>query len=513
MFENLFFESVEIAFMNTPKKLNDSKTILLIKSLNSKEIKQFDDYLRSPFFNKNSKVVDLFSVLKKGYPDFAKALTKQDLFCKVFPDVKYKKNDKLAAKDDQKLRHLLNYLTGFVQDFLVYQHSKGEKAIQDKLLLDTILSKKLYKLFPGIVRQMQTVHQNQPFRDNLYYRNKQMLGESEFHYHLITDNRALEAGLQQVINNLHYYYLADQLRYFCAAINRENILNVSYDYPMFNALLDHLKEKDYSNIPIVNIYYKIILLLTNYEESAIFQDVKLLLKEHEDLFPLEELRQMYGFVLNFCSRQIKKGNPSYYKEKFEIYNNGLNKGIWNAGLFISNIHFILMIRNALELKEIEWAKSFLTQYKQHLAPKYLETIPAFASAYISFHESKFNNAHEFLLQIGTPTDFYYELYYRTLIIQIYYEKCSGGLEDPYETPISNAIEALRFYVNRNLSDYVKDTYANFVKIMKRLCRVKFSSQLQQPSINSLQKLQKEISEAKLLVERTWLLDKATEFTD
>ncbi len=494
-----------------PKKiLNDSKLINYLKTLSSKEFKLFEDYVNSPFFNKNQKVVDLLSILKKSFPKFDKDLTKKDLFCALFKEKKYKKNQAILPKDDQRLRHIMNYLTGYLQDFLIYQKAKEKEVYQNTLLLDTVLERHLFKLYPSLLKNTHQQHQAQPYRDNLYYRRKYILEESEFHFNLLTNNRGHETGLQSVINNLQYYYLSDQLRYYCAAINRENILNVKYDYPMLQEILEHLKENDYSEIPIVRIYHNIIMLLTNYEEDVHYKEVKLLLKKHEDLFPPGELRQMYGFVLNFCSRQIKKGRTAYYQERFDIYNNGLSKKVWNAGQYFSFNHFILMVRNALELGEINWSKKFVQGYKLQLENKYNATIPALSMAYISFYEKKFNRAHEYILQMGEPQDFYYELYFRTLMIQIFFEKSSGGIEDPYEAPIQNAMEALRFYINRNLSDYIKTTYSNFVKIMKRVCRTKFSSQFQQPSLKHVQKIYQDTIDMEILVERNWLLEKITE---
>lgn len=492
------------------QSINNSKLIQLLESLDTKELKQFEDYLNSPYFNKNQKVVQLFQMLKKHYPKFEKSISKKELFTKL-AGVKYKKNETLNSKDDQKLRYLMNQITNYVQDFIIDQNARSKGVERNTLLLESVLDRRMYKLYPKIIKQVSQEHHNQPHRDNRFYQLEHRLQESEFHYKQIVGNRNKENGLQNVINNFHYYYLADQLRYFCAAINRENILNIKYDFPLKNELISHLKATSYEHIPIIDIYFKIILLLTEDEADSNFQKLKQQMKNSESQFPKDELRQIYGFMLNFSNRRIKSGKSSYFQERFDIYENGLILNIWTAGLYFSINHFILIIRNALALSKFEWTSNFLETHKHELEQRFQSTIPSFAKAYLYFHQKKYNIAHEYLLQVGEPEDFYYELYYRTLIIQIYYEKSSGGLEDRYENPIINAIDALRFYINRNHSEYIKETYSNFVNLMKRICRIKFSSQIDPPSEKHLQKVIQDILTTELLVERHWLSEKANEF--
>jgi len=493
------------------QSINNSKLIQLLGSLNGKEIKQFEDYLNSPYFNKNKSVVRLFQLLKKQYPKFAKPITKKELFVKLF-DAKYKKNELLTSKDDQKLRYIMTQITNSIQDFIIDLKGRTQVVYRNILLLDSILERRLYDLYPKINKQIRQDHDNNPLRDNLYYRVEHQLRETEFHYKQIVDNRSKENGLQKVIDSFYSYYLVDQLRYFCAAVNRENILNVSYEYPLKDELINYLKVNSVEHVPIASVYFKILLLLTEDNADHNFQLLKKQVKKEEKKFPETELRQIYGFMLNFCSRRSKSGKSAYFQERFDIYENGLNLKIWNAGMYFSYNHFMQIIRNALELGRIEWASNFIEKHQKELEPKYQSTIPSFARAFLSFYKKKYNLAHEYLLQIGEPEDFYYELYFRTLIIQIYYEKSSGGVEDKYENPIINAIEALRFYLSRkNHSDYVKDTYNNFVNLMKRLCRVKFSSQISPPSSKHLLKLHQDIQNTELLILRNWLSEKANEF--
>ncbi len=47
-----------------------SKSIQVLKTLSEEELKQFSDFLRSPFHNKNRSLIKLFDVLKKYHPEY-----------------------------------------------------------------------------------------------------------------------------------------------------------------------------------------------------------------------------------------------------------------------------------------------------------------------------------------------------------------------------------------------------------------------------------------------------------
>ncbi|MDQ3020853.1 MAG: hypothetical protein M3R36_09825 [Bacteroidota bacterium] len=47
-----------------------SNAILILKTFSDKEVSLFEDFLSSPFHNKNTKVIQFFNVLKKYHPAY-----------------------------------------------------------------------------------------------------------------------------------------------------------------------------------------------------------------------------------------------------------------------------------------------------------------------------------------------------------------------------------------------------------------------------------------------------------
>ena len=94
----------------------NSKLVSLLKTLSPTEMKELKDYINSPFFNKNRKVVALFDHIRKFYPDFSNnSLTDQSISAVIFPGMKH---------DYFKIRNLTSDLFSLAKDFLAHLYYK-----------------------------------------------------------------------------------------------------------------------------------------------------------------------------------------------------------------------------------------------------------------------------------------------------------------------------------------------------------------------------------------------------
>jgi len=68
----------------------NSNLLELLSKFTIQEVKEFNEFVISPFFNKNENVAGLFKYIKKYYPDFNnKKLEKEYAFKKIFKNEKY----------------------------------------------------------------------------------------------------------------------------------------------------------------------------------------------------------------------------------------------------------------------------------------------------------------------------------------------------------------------------------------------------------------------------------------
>ncbi|MEO8666607.1 MAG: hypothetical protein ABI462_14030, partial [Ignavibacteria bacterium] len=68
-----------------------NNAIIILKTFSGEEVKLFEDFLNSPFHNKNTKVIQLFNLLKKFHPGYNDGkLSKENLFRELFGNVRFR---------------------------------------------------------------------------------------------------------------------------------------------------------------------------------------------------------------------------------------------------------------------------------------------------------------------------------------------------------------------------------------------------------------------------------------
>jgi hypothetical protein len=62
-----------------------------------------------------------------------------------------------------------------------------------------------------------------------------------------------------------------------------------------------------------------------------------LLTQYGNLFPADELRDLFILALNFCIRQYNAGSSDYLAEQFELYKEGFSKDFLSPMAFCRGI--------------------------------------------------------------------------------------------------------------------------------------------------------------------------------
>lgn len=490
--------------------IQNNKTISLLRSLQSKELNRFEQFLTCTFFGYGPDVFRIYQLLIVDYPGFEKGFVKHDLYRSLFPE----KEIAFGEREDKKIRYLLNYLNDAIQHFILYEKQFARKPQHQYQLGQAFQERGLTNQVTGLIKSVSKNAQKTSHVDPDYYYEQFRLAEIQFSHSMATQNRGQKNGLQEVMDDLDAFYLATQLRYYCAAVNRENILKLDYKYPMMDALGNHIQQHDFSEEPYILVYFQILQMLKQPDGKKHYLEAKRLISNHQLEFSFEERQQVYWFMINFCSASIKKGDLEFQRERHELYTSTLDDRIWHLGPYLSTSQFILIVQNALAIDQIEWTSQFMEQYIGDVVPRLQKSLNHLGLSYLSFAKGDFESAHNHWIQIESPEDFFFGLYYRVLILKIFFEKSlQQGLEN-YEMPIINALEALRFYLspsrNQNMSEGNRKSYSNFVKMTRRLLRIRHSWIDKQPK-KSTQRLLKDLKQIPYVEERKWLKAKAESF--
>lgn len=479
---------------NNPLK---GKLIQLLQSLSTKEWKRLTEYVSSPFFNKNKRVIKLLGLLKKGHPSYTN-LNKEKLFRQIFTDK--------PSYNDALLRALMTDLTKLVEDFMVYIHYEQEVYLQKQWLLKELLNRLLFDLFEKKMKTIYKWYDKQNANAPLFFFHQSQLRQLSYEYTTITNHRAVEHDLQKAINHLDHYFLAEKLRYAWIALNRQKVLATEYDLGYFFKDIKQLEQQvDFDKYPIIHIYYGLVLLLQNVDAEAQFQKLEKLLLQYDTLFSKEELRQFYGVLINYCNWQFINGEQAYVYKALALFKIMLQKGMLYRGnnVDISPHNFMNMVTVGLKAKDFEWVKQFIKEQQQYLQEKYRKVVPVHSLAAWHFAQKNYAAMLDELRTIQFSDfefiDYTYYLDYRVLLSKTYYE-----LKE-WDLLLSN-MEAFRIYLrnNKSFTANKKKAYNNFINILKKMINKQLGKK------RTTTTLSQDIAQTTPLIEQAWLEEKSCE---
>ena len=115
------------------KDLNQTKLILTLKSFSRDEIKSFDKFISSPFFNNGRNYIPFFTELKKFYPDFDnKNLNAEFIYKKLYPGKNFNK---------QVMWNYVSQLEKLALEFLIHNSLKQNRSERFFLISEELLKR------------------------------------------------------------------------------------------------------------------------------------------------------------------------------------------------------------------------------------------------------------------------------------------------------------------------------------------------------------------------------------
>jgi len=117
----------------------NSSLVEIIKSFSSSDIKRFDEFLNSPFFNKKPTVIKLWDDLKSFYPEFnSREISKKNIYERIVPGKEYNYGT---------MKNMIFDLTKLAEIFLSKISGNDSYFDEEYRLLKMFLNKGLKKQF------------------------------------------------------------------------------------------------------------------------------------------------------------------------------------------------------------------------------------------------------------------------------------------------------------------------------------------------------------------------------
>lgn len=471
--------------------MKNSKLVYYLHSLSQAEMVRFEKYVNSPYFNVHSDTIRLFDVLKKFHPEFPeKKVDGENIYNQIFPRKKY---------DPNKIHTLNKYLLNLLLDFFAQEEIGNETFLDNELALQrALLNKGLDKFLPKIIQKGAKRLNDHPYRDANFFHEQFRFNELHAEYSIKDSNRSHEITYRQAMESLDHFYLIQKIKYACAIINRNNVLASDDEIQLLDEVISFCTLDIQAKVPLINLYFQLLMMLHKENGDVNFHKVGSILHIHHTLISNDDLTNIYGYLINYCSKRYKEGALAFLNEMFAYYKQMIESNLLFSNPLTASIHYKNVVTLSLKFKEYEWAEEFIKKYKKRIDPSYRDKVYSYNMANLSFHRENYSESMRYL-QRATFIDAFDRLNCDILLLKTYYEL--GDLE-----PLLSLCTALTTFLRRNksLSEGNRIAYANFVKIVRKLAKAKYGKTQRSPRIVQ------DVKEANRLVERDWLQEKLSE---
>lgn len=470
--------------------MRSSKIYSILEHFDKYEQNRFRKYLVSPYFNKDDKLVMLFEVLLKDISSNKKhAFEKKDVWEKLKLQKDY---------DDVRFRKYSSDLLKLLEGFLAQQAYETNPLHKANYLMYAVSKKKMEKLYSSTMRTARRLSDQQAHKPASYYYYQYEIEKNFYDLLDFEKKRADRTNMEEIANNLDYFYLAEKLRMYCAVLVQQYFASQEYKLLFIDEILSHIKEIDIDQVPPVALYYQVFLTITQKENEESYYKLKDLLDLHSLKFPKQEALSLYYFAINYCIQKINGGNQIFAEEVFKIYNDLVNKEIIFVNDELSPWDFKNIVVLALRLGKFNWTESFINNYNHKIPIDDRENAITYNLAQLYFYQKKYDKVIE-QLQHVEYTDVTYNLNAKAMLIATYYE--TDEMEALYFL-----LESFRAYLNRHkgISQQARKNYSNLVKFTKKLTKVIPGDK------KNLEKIKEEINSTKGVVSVRWLREKIAE---
>lgn len=467
----------------------------IISKLTPQELREFGDYVRSPFFNKNESVIKLYDYISLKYPDLDDEMLNKDVvFKKLFPGAKY---------NESFIKTLIFNLSHLAEDYLGYlQYDKEPLERETKILrelqdrnIEGLFLRKL-KIAEGILEKMKFQNENyflskydmQSFRESHWLNNQRFLN-----YKDLPEQDAFTKS-----NSILAFFFIKILKEYSLVYSQKRIVNFNYEFEFLDKLLEYLKE-NYQKFrsPFLELVLNQLLMLKEGKVEYYMKVKEILINEMDRLMWIERFNAMSSLSA-FAIEQYYKGSTEYMKERFELHKIVLENNIYGftgKGNYFDEQLFINIVVVGTQMKELEWCENFIKEYEPLLNPEKKNIPVSLSRSRLSLAKGMYEDAMMYLSKIQSIDKASYKANVKNLTLMIYFE-------------MGRSIEALdvadtyRKFLSRDniMPDAQRERNVNFLKFYNNLLKISGNK-------DSINKLRSEIQACYNVNERQWLLEK------
>lgn len=471
--------------------MRTSKLYSILEQFDKYEQNRCRKYIQSPYFNANEELGKLFDILVNHINEKSEEeICKEKIWRILNRGIPY---------DDVRFRKYCSDLLKLIEGYLaqnIYENKPYQKAVN---LIEAIGEKRLERLSNSTMRSARKISQNFPYRSSLYFLYQYQIERS---YYELTDFdtfRSDKTNIEAIDENLEIFYLSEKLKYQCEILTRQHVVSHEYQLIPPKEILARINKSNCKEVPVIAIYYQIYLTLIDPEDTEHYFQLKKLLREYVNTFPINEAKDIYDAAINYCIRKNNQGSESFLQELFDIYKDSLENLYKQDEL--PPWHFKNIVQCALRLGEYEWTEGFIIDYQYKLPEVFRKNAVTFNLAQLYFYQKKYEKVIP-LLQTVEFEDFTYNLGSKSILLATYFET------DEIE-PLYSLMDSFRTFLNRHndIPERRRKSYKNLIRFTKKLTKVLPGDR------KTIEKIKEEIDQIKNIASIAWLKEKIAELED
>lgn len=446
-----------------------SSVIDILKTFSEEEITGFGEFIEAAFHNKNRKIIQLFSLLKKFHPHYIdKSLTKENLFRKIAGNVKYK---------DTYMRNLLSDLNFLAEKFLQYTLITN-KSTYARLLIEELNKRDLYELTAKKVTSLEKQIELNKSKDQEYYLNKNFIHEMKSFS--IVDKTLTDSFRKEQISDIIKQFIISLMENSFYLLLEEQRVNIRHSFVFLRYILEYVKKNisEFDESPLLRIYYYLWLCFLQSDDDKYFIEAKSNFRKYFSVLTKIDKKNIYSVMQIYYINKIDKGDNSYNKEflNFLLEMTKFNILSHRSSNFINlNLYRNILILSTME-KEVSILKNFIADFINLVSEESRESIKEYSDAHLFFLQGKFEKSLELCSKINysdflitTNDNLYFKNDIKSLMLKCLYELGS------YESALTLLDTYKHFLKNsKQLKDAQKEKFFNFLYFTYELIKLKMN---------------------------------------
>lgn len=482
--------------------MHKSSLFEIIRTYSKDDIAKFDDFIKSPYHNKNSNAIKLFAVIKKYTPDLNDdKLTKEESWKIIFPAKNYNYGI---------MKNLIHDLTKLSENYLSQITSK-RNFVYNKNLIEELRNRNLLNMHKKALDKLSEKIDKLP-KDEDYYGYKIMLIQEEL-YTNIDKKLNDKLKVDSVNQNLNLF----MIRFFTGALNlfiEEQRTSIRHDNKTTLYFLDYFEKnlENFKNEKILLIYYHLLKAAINLDNDNDYSAVRNTVKKNLSVLDYTEKRNIYNAFITICLKK-KSFNPAkgadYQAEITKLCIEMIQLSL--LGDEGTDRVDILIYRNILVWylysKEKKALREFIHKYSSKVITTSREIIENYSKAFLCFVNEDFKKCLEYCARISfgelldtARESFWFKNDIKSLEIRCFYEL------DLFENLITAGDSYKHFLTSTLLmNDTSREGDMNFNKQLQELFILKIDR-----NIHGIRELNKTILSFDNISNKAWLLEKIEE---